>query len=250
MRLVVADRDAAGDVRGSHRAALGPHREGQRPLPAPRDDVDHAAHRIGAVEAAHGPANDLDALDVVGGEVGEIELAVGGVVGLDAVDQDQRVVALGTADAHLRDIAETAAAAHRDAGQAAQRLGRVADLPRAQLLAGDDRHRVADRVGGNAGDRALLGGECGGLAGSGRRGLARRRRGGPRGWSLERGPLHGDARQRDRLLGERWQGQDRQAGQACCKHVGLQRRRTHDASPRVGAERSRRTCLREADEQP
>ena len=100
----------------------------KRALAAARDDVDDAAHGVGAVEAAHGAADHLDALDVLGGEVGEVELAVGGVVGLDAVDQDQRVVALGAADAHLREIAEAAAAADGDAGQAAQGLGGVPDL--------------------------------------------------------------------------------------------------------------------------
>ena len=120
MRLVAAAGRAHGHVAGAQRAALGAHRHAQGALPAAGDDVDDAAHGIGAVEAAHGPADHLDALDVLGRQVGEIELAVGGVVGLDAVDQDQRVVALGAADAHLGEVAEAAAAADGDAGQAAQ----------------------------------------------------------------------------------------------------------------------------------
>ena len=120
--------DARSDIAGAERAALGADRRGKRALAASGDDVDDAADGVGAVEAAHGPANHLDALDVLGREVGEVELAVGGVVGLDAVDQHQRVVALGAADAHLREVADAAAAADGDAGQAAQGIGGVADL--------------------------------------------------------------------------------------------------------------------------
>ena len=189
-------------------------RHGQRPLAAPGDDVDDAAHGVGAVEAAHGTADHLDALDVLGGEVGEVELAVGGVVGLDAVDEHQRLVALRAADAHLRQVAEAAAAVDGDAGQAAQRLGGMAHLLGAQLLAGHHRHRVADGIGGNAGHGALgtvrrhaLGlpggsGRPGARSLSGRtRALAARR--------LQRGALHDDSRQLD--LGKSRLGQQRQS---------------------------------------
>src|SRR5229473_7525711 len=39
----------------------------------PSDDVDHAPDRVGAVEAACGAAKHFDAVDVLGGEVGEID---------------------------------------------------------------------------------------------------------------------------------------------------------------------------------
>ena len=209
MRLVAPPRHARGHVAGAERAALRAHRHAQRTLAAACDDVDDAAHGVGAVEAAHGPADDFNALDVLGRQIGEIELAVGGVIGLDAVDEDERVVALGAADAHLREIAEAAAAADGDAGEAAQGLGGVSHLLGAQLLAGDDGHGIADGVGGNAANRAVgaLGrGFCraGALArGGGSWALAllgRRARGGPL-RRLERGALHDNGRQRGRLLG-------------------------------------------------
>ena len=122
------------------------------PSPLAGDDVDDAADGVGAVEAAHGPADHLDALDVLGRQVGEIELAVGDVVGLDAVDQHQRVVALGAADAHLGEIADAAAAADGDARQAAQGIDGSAHLLCAQLVARHHRYRIADGVGGSAAD--------------------------------------------------------------------------------------------------
>ncbi len=214
MRLVAAAGRAHGHIAGAERAALRAQRRGEGALAAAGDDVDDAAHGVGAVEAAHGAADHLDALDVLGGKIGEIELAVGGVVGLDAVDQHQRLVALGAADAHLREIAEAAAAVDGDAGQAAQRLGGMPHLLGAQLLAGDDRDRIADGVAGNAGDRAL--GAIGrhalaGSSGSRARALGRRAGGGLR--RSERGALHDNARQNGLRKDRR--GQQRQTGQPC-----------------------------------
>ena len=92
MRVVIAAGRAHRQVAGAEGAPLAAHRHGQRALAVAGDDVDDTAHRIRAVEAAHGPADHLDALDILGRQVGEVELAIGDVVGLDAVDQHQRVV--------------------------------------------------------------------------------------------------------------------------------------------------------------
>ena len=67
------------------------------------DDVDDAAHGVGAIDRALRPAQDLDALDIVERDGGEVELVVGGrrVVDADAVDQHQRVAGLAAAQAHF-----------------------------------------------------------------------------------------------------------------------------------------------------
>ncbi len=54
-------------------AALDQDRPRRLALAPPGDDVDHAADGIRAVEGALRTADDLDALDVVGGQVGEVE---------------------------------------------------------------------------------------------------------------------------------------------------------------------------------
>src|SRR5262249_2979747 len=133
--LLAPSRNARDHVARVERPGLAAQRQAERAAALAGDDVDDAAHGIGAVEAAHGAADDLDALDVLGRQVGEVELAVRQVVGLDAVDQHQRVVALRTADAHLREVADPTAAIDRDARQATQGFGRGAYLGRPQLLA-------------------------------------------------------------------------------------------------------------------
>ena len=212
MRLVAAAGRARGDVARAERADLGAHRHAQRALARAGDDVDDAADGVGAVEAAHGPADHLDALDVLGRQVGEVELAVGDVVGLDAVDQHQRVVALGTADAHLREVADAAAAADGDARQAAQGVGGIAHLLGAQLLAGHHRDGVADGVGRDAAD-AVAGRRTVGGCRRRRCGAAGRRARGARTRRGERRSLHDDGRQRRRLLRERRGMEQRQGAE-------------------------------------
>jgi hypothetical protein len=100
---IVDELRSAGQRGG---AAIGPERAGFQEearlgiaFPPAGDDVDDAAHGVGTVEDALGSPDDLDALDIVGREVGEIEAAVGGdrVVGLDAVDHDEGVAGAGPA---------------------------------------------------------------------------------------------------------------------------------------------------------
>ena len=148
--LVVAAREPGRIVEGAERAALGAQRQLHRALAALGDDVDDAAERIGAVETALRAADHLDTLDVLGREIREIEQAVVGVVGDDAVDDDEGMVGLGAADAHRRQAAEAAGAADRNAGQAAQRVGGITDLLAAYIVAGDDADRRADGIAGVA----------------------------------------------------------------------------------------------------
>jgi hypothetical protein len=76
VQAVVAAGELQGAVARAERASFaarnvsGPSRLG--------DDVDDAADRACAVESALGPAQDLDLLDLVRIEVGEVEEAIGG----------------------------------------------------------------------------------------------------------------------------------------------------------------------------
>ena len=72
-----------------------------RPPAGPGDEVNHSRHGVGAVKRAGRPSNDLDPLDVRRREAREVECAPG-LVHLDAVDQDEHVVALSAPQKHRR----------------------------------------------------------------------------------------------------------------------------------------------------
>jgi hypothetical protein len=61
-----------------------------------REDLDDACHRIGAVHYARGSANDLDALDVVGRDIREID-STARLVQRYAVEQHLHVIAFPAA---------------------------------------------------------------------------------------------------------------------------------------------------------
>ena len=76
------------------------------------DDVDDAADGVRPVKRTLRTAQHLDPLHIVGKQVGKIVLAAtGGVVHLNAVDEHQRLVALGPAQANLRQASRAARAA-------------------------------------------------------------------------------------------------------------------------------------------
>ena len=154
--LVVAAGDAGGQVAGAVAAALDAALHRERAAPALGDDVDDAADRVRAVEAGLGAAQDLDALDVVGRQVGEVELAVGDELASMPSISTSVWLASRAANAHLRQAGEAAGAAHADAGQAAQRVGGVADLHVPQVARGDDRDRGADGLDRNAAGASLV----------------------------------------------------------------------------------------------
>src|SRR5690606_16394817 len=103
---------------GAVAAALDGRLEAGRAPGLLRDDVDHAADRVGAVERALRPPENLDPLDVGDREDREIELVAGArrIVDADAVDEDEGVLRLGAAEAHQRLSAGPAVFGHRDAG--------------------------------------------------------------------------------------------------------------------------------------
>jgi hypothetical protein len=110
---------------------------------------------IGAVQSRLRPAHHLDPLDVLDGEIREVEIAVGEIVDLHAVDHHQHVVRFRAADAHLGEAAAIASLVDRDAGHVAQGIGDGGEALAAQLLAADHRDGGADlgRLG-----RPLVGG--------------------------------------------------------------------------------------------
>src|SRR5690606_40137840 len=92
--------EAAAAHRSFHPAALL----------APRDDVDHAADRVRAEQGGARSLDDLDALDELGRDVLDGRATDGAGVDAHAVDQHERVIALGAAHEHGRRLARTALA--------------------------------------------------------------------------------------------------------------------------------------------
>src|SRR5690606_37717202 len=159
------------------------------------DDIDHAAHRVGAIQRRHRAADHLDALDrvqrrdvveLVAAEVVRVDVAV--VVLATAVDQDQGVVrahaahrdralpglVAGLADVHAFQVAHAVEQGHvgplrqvlaRDHGDAG---GRVGDLL-LETGGGDHDGVEVDRPGGRSRGGGGLGGKAEGeRAGQGR----------------------------------------------------------------------------------
>ncbi len=138
-----AARQALG--MGAVAAPLDRPRGTRRPMRLAGDDVDDPAHGVGAVDRALRPAQDLDPLDVVERDRGEIELVAGGrgVVDAHAVDQHQRVPGLAAAQVHFRRAAGAAQFDHRDAGHRAQQIGNRGRRGLLDLVAGDDGNGAA-----------------------------------------------------------------------------------------------------------
>ncbi len=65
------------------------------------EDLDDASHRIRSVQHTHRPAHHLDAVDVVGRQMREIDAAAG-VVQRDAIEQHLHVIALAPAHEQRR----------------------------------------------------------------------------------------------------------------------------------------------------
>ena len=93
-----------------------------RRRPAAREQLDDAGHRVGSVERGIGAAHELDAIEVLRGDVAEIERAAR-LVQRNAVEQHLGVVALAAADEERRHRAETAGAHDRRPRRVAQEIG-------------------------------------------------------------------------------------------------------------------------------
>ena len=105
-----------------------------------REELDDAGHRVGAIEHARWAAHDLDAIEVVGAERGEVECAAG-VVHRHAVDEHLGELALAAANEQRGRAAVRAGLHDGHAGHLAQRVGHGGDAFTPQLLARDDRYR-------------------------------------------------------------------------------------------------------------
>ena len=125
----------------------GAHADFATPLLADlaRDDVDHAAHGVRAIERGHGAANDFDTLDGRHGghEAGQRRTkAVGRDVARHVlaapVDQDQRVVAGHATDADVETAGLAGAAHHINAFHALQGFGQIAEVLGLKFLARHD----------------------------------------------------------------------------------------------------------------
>ena len=124
------------------RRAIGPFRE----------QLDHAPHRVGAEQGGVGAAHDLDAVQVLGRQVAEIEAAAG-LVERHAVEQHLVVVALAAANEERRQRAGRAAPNHHGAGRRHQHVGDERLLPPLQVFRREDSRAGADLTGGRLGPR-------------------------------------------------------------------------------------------------
>jgi hypothetical protein len=117
--------ESAAQVAGVEGTGLRRDRA-RRPLRrAGGDQVDHASDGLAAPQHRLRPAQHLDARDVAGQEVAEVEAAAGRrrVVQLHPVDQHHRLVGLRPANADGGGRSLAAVAVDRDAGRLGQRVG-------------------------------------------------------------------------------------------------------------------------------
>ncbi len=129
-----------------------------------RLDRDHAADGRAAPDDRVGTAQHVDALDPAGGERAEIETARGGrdVFDADAIDKDEDLFGIRTAQAHAGEAAGATVASDGEAGDAFEHAGNVGALDRLDFLGGDDGDRLASlaqrgfAAGGNDGDRGRV----------------------------------------------------------------------------------------------
>ena len=117
-----------------------------RSLAAPREDLHHAAHGVGTVEAGAGAAQHLDALDLGQADGLELHLPERGRADAHAVDQHHRVARAGTADEHARVLARPAVARNLHAGLAAQQVFDGIGRALTDALRIDDNHVGRDAV--------------------------------------------------------------------------------------------------------
>ena len=142
--------DAGRLVEGAERAAFDARGRLGRPGAGLGDDVDDAADRVRAIEPALRAAQDLDAVDVGGEELREIERAVGRarIADIDAVDEHLGMIGVGAAHEDRGHAARTAGLHDIQAGHVLQHLGQGALLLSLDLVAGDDRDAAAELIFG------------------------------------------------------------------------------------------------------
>ncbi len=135
---------------------VGCHRTGPALADLARDDVDHAAHGVRAIQRRHRTADDFDALNGADrrheagrGAAEAIWRDVAGRVLAPAVDQDQRVVARHAPDADVHAAGLVTGRADVDAFHAFKRLRQIAEALFLELFTRQHRDRggrIADRL--------------------------------------------------------------------------------------------------------
>ncbi len=126
----------------------------QRIAAAPADDVDHPAHRIGAIDRRSRSTHEFDAFDVVqvqGGEIIGTTAGVGGIVGLDPIQQHQGEIGLGAAGEQRHHAAAPAGLLHKCAGKVAQQIHHTAGIAGLDSLRVDDGNIAAGLFAGKPG---------------------------------------------------------------------------------------------------
>ena len=137
----LADRRAAAN--GAKRAGLGEQVAAKTGSRLPGCDGNDAADRVASPERRLRPAQNLDALDVLGVQPGKVEAPArrGCIVDGHAIDQHQRLVAGGASNPNERGTAEGAVLVDGDA----RRLGDgIQDMPEAERF---DLRRIDDPHG-------------------------------------------------------------------------------------------------------
>src|SRR5262249_48824134 len=100
---------------------------------AMRKELQHAGHRIGAVDRALRAANQFDARDVVGGQIGEV-VRSSGLVHRNAVNQDLRVIGFAAAYEERSYAASTSCLRNGHSGRKPQRVEQVDPLSQLQFV--------------------------------------------------------------------------------------------------------------------
>src|SRR5574343_930858 len=151
----VADLSAPGRAQ----SAVAPRTDAQADfgavdgVSAARHDVDHAEHRIAAIDRGAGAANDFDAFDQADGERKcRVDRAAGVDVFVDRHAVDQHLEP-GAVIARLRNAAHPGIAVGRIVGdiealQGAQGIAQGAPAVKANVLGGQDRDDGGNLVGG------------------------------------------------------------------------------------------------------
>src|SRR6202158_2048650 len=127
-------------------AALAVVAELERAAAFGGDEIDDSADRRRAVERTPRAAHDLDAVKIVAGQAGKVEGASRAAVGVDAVDQDQRLGRTRAANRDVGLVARRPALVDLDAGDLAQHIAGGVNLLLLGLRRADDAYGGANRI--------------------------------------------------------------------------------------------------------
>src|SRR5262249_36552805 len=106
----------------------------------------HAANRLRPIEGTAGAAEDLDAVEILGSQIRDVECARGSRVDLDPVDQDKRLRWRRAANRYVAFSPRRATLGHGYSRNLLQGGGDALNLLRLHLLVGHDRDSGANLV--------------------------------------------------------------------------------------------------------